>query len=112
LRSQWVKSRVVASRTRGACCGVADVYDEVLLADLGDARVFDPPVLLEAVAQRMQTAHGIDLPAGASVVAGGGHEGGQAGAVLDPQQEQGAAIDDGGAGVEHRVDHLGKVVRA
>jgi hypothetical protein len=92
--------------------GVSDIDDEVLVTDTGDPRVLDPPVLLETVRAWLQPPNRVDLPTRQPVFTGRRDKRGEAGAVLDAQQQQRSAIDDCGARVEHRVDHVGEVVRA
>lgn len=49
--------------------GEAHVHDEVLVPNLCDPRVFDPPVLLEAVDLRAKSPHQVELPSGQPVLA-------------------------------------------
>ena len=70
----------------------------------------DAPVLLDEVGVGRQSALGVDRPAAHAVLTGRHDERREARAVLDSNQQQGAALELGGPGVEDGVDGAGEVL--
>jgi hypothetical protein len=81
------------------------------LLDEGDARIFEAPLLFGVPAVVAEGGVVVDDPVGRAVRRAGAGQMREAAPVLDAAEQHRLVVHRGGAGVHHRVDRIGPVLR-